>query len=419
MNRRFWVAVHRYAGIYMVVFLVVAGLTGSILAFDPQISEWLNPEYNRVPVQNLPMIDPLTLRERALGIEPHARIDFVELNKGPGQVSEFFLEPKIDPSTGKPYKLLTAELYMNPYTGKESARIDDPREWPLKRSTIIRFVFALHCALGFGQIGGYLFGIAAVIWTFDCFVGFYLTLPRVAAEADAGVTAPPMRRTWWARWTPSWRFVWSGKAYRINFSLHRALGLWLWPLLFAFAISSVNFNLPQYYEPVMHWLFNTTPMMTSMPAAAKRIEDPAIGWRQAAEVGYRLASQQAHEHGFRLHEAPGALYFMYDPDSGTYSYSAHGERDVGYHTPSVTVVFDGSSGALRHASIASGVNAADTFTNWTAAFHGATIGGLAGQIVVAVSGLLIPVLSVGGIYLWWKKRSAQRAVRSMSREGSP
>lgn len=85
MSRRFWVALHRYAGIYMVVFLVVAGITGSILAFDPEISDWLNPEYNHVPVENGPMLDPLTLRERALAIEPHARIDFVELGKGPGR----------------------------------------------------------------------------------------------------------------------------------------------------------------------------------------------------------------------------------------------------------------------------------------------------------------------------------------------
>jgi len=411
MSRRFWVALHRYAGIYMVVFLVVAGITGSILAFDPEISDWLNPEYNHVPVENGPMLDPLTLRERALAIEPHARIDFVELGKGPGEVSAFFLLPRTDPVTGKPYKLITSELYMNPYTGRESARIDNSDGWPLQRATILRFIFSLHCTLGFGRIGGILFGVAALIWTVDCFVGFFLTLPRVAADGPAAAGARRPRSSWFARWAPSWRFVWRGKTYRIHYTLHRALGLWLWPLLFVFAVSSVNFNLPELYQPVMRWLFKSKPMMASMPAAAKPVDEPRIGWRAAAALGKRLATEEARKRGFGLHEAVGDIYFTYDPDSGTYSYAAHGDRDIGSRTPSVTVVFDGNTGAPMDAAFAQGENAGDTFTNWTAAIHGANVGGLPGRIVVAVIGLLIPLLSVGGIYLWWKKRGARNTVR--------
>jgi uncharacterized iron-regulated membrane protein len=412
MSRRFWIALHRYAGIYMVVFLVVAGLTGSILAFDPQISDWLNPAYSRLPLQNRPMLDPLTLRERALAIEPHARIDFVELGLGPGEVSAFFLVPKTDPATGKPYKLITSELYMNPYTGKESARIDNPDGWPLQRATILRAVFALHCELGLGRIGGILFGVAALIWTLDCFVGFYLTLPRATSHDGGDAEGAAGRRPWWRRWSGSWRFVWRGKPYRINYSLHRALGLWLWPLLFIFAVSSVNFNLPEVYEPVMRWLFHSKPMMASMPAAEKPVPDPKIGWREAAVVGNRLAEAEAKKHGFKLHEAVGEIYFMYDPDSGTYSYAAHGDRDIGTRTPSVTVVFDGNTGALMDSSFARGVNAGDTFTNWTASIHGANVGGMPGRIAVAVTGLLIPVLSIGGIYLWWVKRRTRRSIRA-------
>jgi uncharacterized iron-regulated membrane protein len=37
-TRRFWVLVHRYAGLFMAFFLSVAGLTGSILAFDGEIN---------------------------------------------------------------------------------------------------------------------------------------------------------------------------------------------------------------------------------------------------------------------------------------------------------------------------------------------------------------------------------------------
>jgi len=38
MTRGFWVLAHRYAGLFMAFFLIVAGLTGSILAFDGEIN---------------------------------------------------------------------------------------------------------------------------------------------------------------------------------------------------------------------------------------------------------------------------------------------------------------------------------------------------------------------------------------------
>lgn len=33
MTRQFWVLMHRYAGLYLAGFLILTGLTGSILAF--------------------------------------------------------------------------------------------------------------------------------------------------------------------------------------------------------------------------------------------------------------------------------------------------------------------------------------------------------------------------------------------------
>lgn len=43
MNRQFWVFIHRYVGLTMVLFLVIVGQTGSILVFYDEIDDWLNP----------------------------------------------------------------------------------------------------------------------------------------------------------------------------------------------------------------------------------------------------------------------------------------------------------------------------------------------------------------------------------------
>lgn len=413
MTRRFWVLVHRYTGLYMAAFLTVAGLTGTILAFDHEIGRWLAPEMNQAPAQNKPMLDPFTLLERAQAILPHARFNGVEMNYGPGEIVFLVAEPQTDPATGKPYDLGCMGLYLNPYTGEETARLKDFSDWPITRRNFIFFVFALHASLHWGQTGGLLFGVAALIWTFDCFVGFFLTLPRALPRADPnGPPALLTPRSWWARWQPSWKFVWKGRPYRIVFTGHRAAGLWTWPMLFVFAISTVSFNLPQVYVPVMKKVFHMPDLPRDLPNLAEPVPDPVLSWREAAAVGRRLAGEQAKQRGFRLRDAPGSVYFTYDPGKGVFSYPAHGDWDVGYHTPAVTVYFDGRTGELRGASFASGDNAGTTFTSWVAAIHGRTVGGRAIQALVGLMGLVTAALSVTGVLLWLKKLSSGRGARA-------
>ena len=391
--RRFWIVVHRYAGLYMAAFLIVAGLTGTILAFDEEINKWLIPEMTHVPVQNKPQLDPLTLRERAQAILPHARFNSVVMNTGPGDIVPFIPAPRLNPATGTPYDLDCSILYLNPYTGEETARRKNEGAWPATRTNFIFDVYALHASLLAGRPGYLIFGITALIWTFDCFVGFYLTLPA-------------SRGPFWKRWRLAWVVKWRASAFRINFDLHRAAGLWTWAMLFVFASSTVAFNLPQVYMPVMKHVFHMSDPPT-IPVLPQPAPDPGLDWREAAAIGERLAAQQARLHGFTLRRARGEMYFNYDPDTGTFRYSAHGDRDVGYHNPAVTVVFDGKTGDFRGSEFASGENAGITFTSWVSAIHTRTVGGRAMQILVGIMGIVIAMLSVTGVYIWWKKRKAR------------
>ncbi|MGH8615454.1 MAG: PepSY domain-containing protein, partial [Gammaproteobacteria bacterium] len=59
MTRRLWALMHRYVGLAMTVFLILVGLTGSVLAFNHELDRWLNPELLSVPVREAPMLDPI------------------------------------------------------------------------------------------------------------------------------------------------------------------------------------------------------------------------------------------------------------------------------------------------------------------------------------------------------------------------
>jgi len=72
---------HRYAGLTMALFLVIEGLTGSVLAFYEEFDRWLNPQLLTVRVRNTAPLDPLTLHERAEALDPRAYIKFIEQQK--------------------------------------------------------------------------------------------------------------------------------------------------------------------------------------------------------------------------------------------------------------------------------------------------------------------------------------------------
>ncbi|MFP3519541.1 PepSY domain-containing protein, partial [Pseudomonas sp. SIMBA_077] len=86
-------------------------------------------------------------------------------------------------------------------------------------------------------------------------------------------------------WATAWKIK-GGHAYRLNFDLHRAAGLWLWLLLLPIAISSVAMNLPsQVFKPVVSLLSSIEPSVYE-----------ARGRVPAAELGItRLTYQQAYE----------------------------------------------------------------------------------------------------------------------------
>lgn len=159
--RRLFVLTHRYAGLAMTLFLIIVGLTGSVLAFYHELDRWLNPELLTAPVRQGPMLDPFVLRERAEALEARARVDWLTLHIEPGEVYSAWAEPKSNPSTGEAYELPFNELLLDPYTGEKLGA----RTWgqvSLAKEDILSFLYQMHMTLALpeslGNLGGYILG---------------------------------------------------------------------------------------------------------------------------------------------------------------------------------------------------------------------------------------------------------------------
>ncbi len=394
MTRQFWVVIHRWAGLIMAGFLIVVSLSGSLLAFYPELERWINPQFYTQQATG-DMLDIATLAERAEQQVPEIRVErvFLEANQGAALVR---VSPRVSGNS-----LGFNELFMDLYTGN----ILDRRQFGAISDgwvNFMSFVYQLHYELALGKFGIWVLGICALIWTIDCFVGFYLTLPQRRRQSHQDSSG---ENTWWQRWKPAWKIRWQSSNYKLNFDLHRASGLWLWPVLLIFAWSSVYMNL---WDTVYTWttraVFEYKAPWTELPVVDNVAKEPRLNWRQAETIGRHWMAEQAKLHQF---EVTQPVDLRLDRERNVYRYTVRSSRDIQDKRGTTRVFFDADTGAFKLLLLPSGQYDGNTVTSWLYALHMANVFGLPYRIFVCALGLIITMLSVTGIIIWMKKRRAR------------
>nr|WP_255608806.1 PepSY-associated TM helix domain-containing protein [Methylosinus sp. Sm6] len=376
---------HRWVGLSMAAFLVVVGLTGSLLAFYYELERFISPQLFATARPGVAPLDLATLAERAEALFPRGRAQEVSVTTPDQIVVHMTPREESDPPLG------FDELFLDPWTGAELGR---RASGDLSQGAIslMPFIYNLHWRLAMGDLGFWMLGILAVLWTIDCFVGFYLTLPV-------------SRVKFWSRWKPSWLVKWRGGAFRVNFDLHRASGLWLWPMLFVFAFSSVMMDMRPVYEVAMKAVFPDYRSYREMALSLNRRPNahPRLDWRAALARGEALMAEQAAARGFATREP---LSLQYHERLGAYAYEMRSDRDISDRPPQggTGILLDGDTGALLQFLPPKSERLGVTVEHWLYALHMAHVFGLPYQIFVFILGLIIAMLSGTGVYIWWKKR---------------
>jgi len=111
---------HRWTGLLMTVFLVVVGITGSLLAYRTDIDRLINPQFF---AKRGPGSKRLTMGEiaaRAEQIEPRIQVWYL-YDQVPDSVS-ILCVPRKDPKTGKSYAIDFDHIILDPYSGRELGR---------------------------------------------------------------------------------------------------------------------------------------------------------------------------------------------------------------------------------------------------------------------------------------------------------
>ncbi|WAL84053.1 PepSY domain-containing protein [Pandoraea sp. XJJ-1] len=186
---------HFYAGLFVMPWLMVLAVTGTIYVFQPQIEPWLYHDRMVVAASQAPRLTEQTLMKRAAASLPRgATISSVEVNRDPARSAEFI------------FRLPGGEresVYVNPYSGEVLGTLSVEHR-------LMKQVRQLHRAMMLGKPGELLMELAGC-WT----------LVMLAT----GVAL------WWPRGSATWagalkpRLQLRGRPLLRN--LHGVAGLWL------------------------------------------------------------------------------------------------------------------------------------------------------------------------------------------------
>ena len=404
--------IHRWVGLFMAGFLFVSGVTGAVISWDHELDDLLNPHLMFARSKDGPALAPLDLARQIEARDPRVQVTYLPLAPEPGGTLAFGVEPNRDPATGKLFEPHYNQVFIDPVTGAEQGRREWGAVWPITSETFVSFLYVLHYSLhipemwGIDRWGIWLLGVVAILWTLDCFVGFYLTLPprrKTASKSDAKAG-----KSFWSRWKPAWMIKTSASAYRINFDIHRAFSLWLWGVLFTVAFTAFSLNLyTEVFYPIMSKVSKVTPSPFDLRTPVDH-HSPIIATRTYAQV---LGSARA-EAAKRGWPAPAGGAF-YSPEYGIYGVAFHepgGDHgSAGVGPP--YLYYDGKTGALLGDSQPWKGTAADIFVQAQFPLHSGRILGIPGRILISLTGAVVAALSVTGVVIWWKKRKARAGRR--------
>jgi uncharacterized iron-regulated membrane protein len=411
--RAFWTLVHRYAGLVTAAFLFVSGVTGAVISWDHELDDLLNPHLMEAHTPGGAQA-ALALAQQVEQQYPQVRVSYVPLHAEEGRSLALGVSPRWDPAAKGMTEPGFNQVFLDPVTGAELGKREWGAVWPISRETFVSFLYRLHYTLhipemwGIDRWGIWLLGVIAMIWTVDCFVGFYLTLPvRRKAAASGG-------KSWGERWKPAWKVRWKGGSSKLNFDLHRAFSLWTWALLLILAFTAFSLNLySEIFYPVMKTVSEVTPTpfdTRTMKFGAEVIE-PRVDFVNVVQTANAEAAR-------RNWEAPAGGVF-YSQEYGIYMVSFfepgndHGTGGVG---PPV-LYYDGVNGQLLGERQPWKGSAADIFVQAQFPLHSGRILGIPGRILISFMGVVVAMLSVTGVIIWWRKR-ASRKVTALQRQGA-
>lgn len=367
---RHWLrTIHLWLGLGLGGLFVLLGLTGSILAFYPEVDALLHPEI-RVEASGAPDWDRALATLRAAYPDKNGPWRF-EVTGDPGAIPARYYDP--------PERQGHAFRPMMVWLTSDGGAVLRRDYWGEYAMTLI---YDLHFRLLLGETGGKLLG-----W-----LGFALL-----ALLLSGLWA------WWPRGSlrKALRFKRGSPPQRALRDWHKLAGLSGLGFLLILTITGMMLELPEQSD-------------AALGAIGLPVDHPPHVHGHADDASTSGAVPVSKAIETAMTSLPGArLAWIETPPAGggTYRMRLQVPGDPSFRFPHSFVWIDGATGKALAVHDARAAKSGTIVNNWVHSLHDGSAAGLAGRIVAALAGLVPLILFMSGLMRWRARRRSARCRR--------
>lgn len=364
---------HRWFGLFAALWLALMAVTGSVIVFYSEADTALSPHLRLVQPRG-EMVSVSRIAQAAEAYAPGTFANLINMPEEPDQSAWVFIKARKGSGVqvdGGTY------LLVDPY----SAAVLGERvfgAFRLDRNHLMDLIYQIHIDLLLGEWMVIFLGVVAFLWFLDHLAALVLSFP--VAE----------------KWLQSFMVRRKARGHKLVFDLHRAGGLWFFPVTLMLAFSGVYLNL---YSPVIAVVDMFSPVTHRYSFEAPYLEAPVYD----PDISYSAAVGTAEDRAGKSVDL-----IRYFPWKGIYVARAFDDRDIDPYGRRM-IAIDATSGEILDDFHASSGTAGDQFLAWQYPLHSGKAFGWPGRIVIFLSGIVVTVFSVTGILIWWRKRKARLA----------
>lgn len=234
--------IHLWLGLASGLIVFIVALTGSILVFEDEIDQFINPEFYKVSEighQKKPIDYAITILREHYLIEKIIRIYTFD---DPGRTIQIM---------GKNSEGETQFFSINPYTGKVIGSV-------MQNSRFFSVVTDLHRHILMDDIGKLITGYSCLMFVFILISGFFLWWPKKIKNLKQRLTVK-----------------WSASFKRINWDFHSTFGFYSCLFLLVIALTGLTWSF-EWLENGVYYLADGTVKKTSTKLENPTKKDPQL-----------------------------------------------------------------------------------------------------------------------------------------------
>ena len=333
-------------------FMVILGVTGSIMAFEPELDRLLHPSLSYIQPQG-----------RALSLVEIG--DAVSRRYGGEPIVAFL--PSTSPHYPTEVILSRGIVSINQYTGEVLGI-------RTRGQTFLGVVRSLHVRLASGDVGRGVLKWSGVAMLFSLISGLYLWWPRKRVR----IRAPLGSRGFWI-------------------DLHNSFGILLLLPLLALAATGTIIGFEDQVSFLLDKMYGTNPAHSAQT-------------RSQPEPGQEASEMTPNEAvAIAVARVPGSVaYRVQMPRYGglyVVALADPGNRILGDRN---SVSIDPGSGAILSASLFTDLTTRERFMATNEAIHTGNVFGTPSRVIVALASILLPLQVMSGLLMWICRRKIMK-----------